>query len=143
MPIAERREKARALIEFGLMIRAMLVVVALASCTQWQPFQRVPGASLRRISGDPSKSEAFRFQLKVPAGAHIESHRHTTDVHVKVLRGSMYITMSGVTHHFTTGKSFTISANTWHAEWWDQDSTMEASGVGPMRSEDEQAGPPR
>ena len=118
-----------------MMKRALLLVLLVTSCARWEPLGVIPGSSRRIITGSPANAESFAYQLRVPAGSRIASHRHTTDMHVKVLRGSMFITMSGTTHHFTTGNSFTIPANTWHAEWWDQDSTMEASGVGPMKTD--------
>jgi hypothetical protein len=116
-------------------IRAAVLLLLFSGCTEWEPMKSIPGASLRRISGDPATAGPFRYQLEMPSGARIESHRHSTDMHVKVLRGSMFITMSGETRHFTGGSEFTIPADTWHLEWWDELSIMEASGVGPMKSE--------
>ena len=34
--------------------------------------------------------------------------------------------------HFVTGSVFVVPANAWHDEWWDQETLLEAEGVGPM-----------
>jgi len=35
---------------------------------------------------------------------------------------------------FSTGSSFVVPANTLHEEWWDEESLLEAEGVGPMET---------
>jgi hypothetical protein len=60
-------------------------------------------------------------------------------VHVKVVSGSMFIIIgepveSSRTQHFQTGSVFVVPAYAWHEEWWDEESIMEAEGIGPMET---------
>lgn len=36
--------------------------------------------------------------------------------------------------HFATGTVFVVPAQTWHDEWWDEATVLEAEGVGPMET---------
>jgi len=107
--------------------------------SDWQPVSTVPGAVRRYLVGDASKPGPYKYQLKIPAGARLGAHHHSVDVHVKVLSGSMFIIIGeplepSRAQHFTTGNTFVVPAHTWHDEWWDQDSVLEAEGVGPMET---------
>jgi len=69
--------------------------------------------------------------------ARIAAHRHSVDVHGKVLKGSMFIVLDesldpSRARHFVAGNTFVVPANAWHIEWWDEESVLEAEGVGPM-----------
>lgn len=106
---------------------------------EWKPITTVPGVLRRMLVGDPGKAGPFKYQLKIPAGSHAAVHRHSNDVHVKVLSGSMFIIIGepldrSRVQHFTAGSSFVVPANAWHDEWWDQESLLEAEGVGPMET---------
>ena len=106
---------------------------------EWQPIQSVPGAFRRYLVGDTQQPGPYKYQLKIPAGARLAAHRHSNDVHVKVLSGSMFIIIgepleSSRAQHFTTGSVFVVPANTWHDEWWDEETVLEAEGVGPMET---------
>ena len=106
---------------------------------QWQPLESVPGAFRRNLVGDRSQPGAFKYQLKIPAGARVAVHRHSRDVHVKVLSGSMFIIIgepleSSRARHFTTGSVFIVPAHAWHDEWWDEETVLEAEGLGPMET---------
>ena len=106
---------------------------------QWQPSKTIPGGFRRDLVGDTSQPGPFKYQLKVPAGAQVAVHRHSKDVHVKVLSGSMFIIIGeplepSRARHFTAGSVFVVPANTWHDEWWDEETVMEAEGVGPMET---------
>ena len=106
---------------------------------QWQSIPNLPGAFRRDLIGDRSKPGPFKYQVKVPAGVRMAVHRHSTDVHVKVLSGSMFIIIgepleSSRAQHFVTGSVFVVPANAWHDEWWDEESLLEAEGVGPMET---------
>ena len=105
--------------------------------TQWQPIQNLPGGLRRDLVGDRSKPGPFKYELKIPAGARMVVHKHSTDVHVKVVSGSMFIIIGepleqSRVQHFVAGNVFLVPANTWHDEWWDQETHLEAEGVGPM-----------
>ena len=106
---------------------------------QWQPITTVPGGLRRHLVGDPSQAGPFKYQLKIPSGARAAVHRHSQDVHVKVLSGSMFIIIgepleSSRAQHFATGNVFVVPAHAWHDEWWDQETVLEAEGVGPMET---------
>lgn len=106
---------------------------------QWQPSTSIPGGFRRDYVGDPLKPGPFKYQLKVPAGARVASHQHSKDVHVKVLSGSMFIIIGeplelSRAQHFTAGSTFVVPAHAWHDEWWDQETVVEAEGVGPMET---------
>ncbi len=58
---------------------------------QWQPIESVPGGFRRYLFGDTRQPGPFKYQLKLPAGSRATAHRHSKDVHVKVLSGSMFI----------------------------------------------------
>ena len=106
---------------------------------QWQPSKSIPGGFRRDLLGDTIKPGPFRYQLKIPAGARVATHQHSKDVHVKVLSGSMFIIIgepleSNRAQHFTAGSAFVVPAHAWHDEWWDQETIVDAEGVGPMET---------
>jgi quercetin dioxygenase-like cupin family protein len=106
---------------------------------QWQPSKSVPGGFRRDLVGDTSQSGPFKYQLKVPAGARVAVHRHSKDVKVKVLSGSIFIIIgepleSSRTQRFAAGSVFLVPAHAWHDEWWDEETVLEAEGVGPMET---------
>ena len=105
---------------------------------QWQPLKSVPGGLRRDLVGDTSQAGPFKYQLKIPAGARVAAHQHSRDVHVKVLSGSMFIIIgepldSSRAQHFTSGNAFVVPAYAWHDEWWDEETVLEAEGVGPTQ----------
>ena len=110
-----------------------------ANANEWQPLQSVPGALRRYLVGDASKPGPYKYQLKIPKGARVAAHQHSVDVHVKVVSGSMFIIIgepleASRAQHFTTGNTFVVPAHAWHDEWWDEESVLEAEGVGPMET---------
>ena len=131
-----------------LLARTLLALILLCNvaCSggrqpvdQWQPLDTVPGAFRRYLVGDTRLRGPYKYQLRIPAGARVAAHKHSVDVHVKVLSGSMFIIMgepldSSRAQHFVTGNTFVVPANTWHDEWWDTESLLEAEGVGPMET---------
>ena len=106
---------------------------------QWQPIQTVPGGLRRDLVGDSRQPGPFKYQLKIPANSRVVVHQHSTDVHVKVVSGSMFIIIgepleSSRARHFAAGSAFVVPAHTWHDEWWDEETVLEAEGVGPMET---------
>ena len=106
---------------------------------QWQPSKSVAGGFRRDLVGSPSQPGPFKYQLKIPAGARVAAHRHSKDVHVKVLSGSMFIIIGeplepSRARRFVTGSVFVVPAHAWHDEWWDEETVLEAEGVGPMET---------
>ena len=105
----------------------------------WQPSTSIPGGFRRDLFGDTRQSGPFKYQLKVPAGARVATHQHSQDVHVKVLSGSMFIIIgepleASRAQHFEAGNVFVVPAHAWHEEWWDEETVVEAEGVGPMET---------
>ena len=116
---------------------AVFVLAAIGCATGWEPAGSIPGAHRRNLAGDPSEPGAFRFQLKVPAGARAEAHKHSIDVHVRVLSGSMVIIVgepldASRARTYPAGSAFVVPAGAWHVEWWDEATILEAEGIGPM-----------
>jgi len=106
---------------------------------QWQPSKSIPGGFRRDLVGDSLQPGPFKYQLKIPAGARAAAHRHSKDVHVKVLSGSLFIIIgepleSSRAQRFAAGSVFVVPADAWHEEWWDDETVLEAEGVGPMET---------
>ena len=106
---------------------------------QWQPITNVPGGLRRYLVGNTQQAGPFKYQLRIPAGARVAVHKHSKDVHVKVLSGSMFIIIgepleSSRVQRFATGSVFVVPAGSWHDEWWDEETVLEAEGVGPMET---------
>ena len=124
----------------------LLLLLTNVACTrsaqpdsEWQPIATVPGAFRRYLIGDTRKPGPFKYQLKIPAGSRLGAHQHSQHVHVKVVSGSMFIIIgepldSSRAQHFLTGSVFIVPAHTWHAEWWDAETFLEAEGVGPSET---------
>ena len=112
---------------------------AQANPEGWQPSKSIPGGFRRDLVGDTSQPGPFKYQLKIPAGTRVAAHQHSKEVHVKVLSGSMFIIIgepleSSRAQRFATGSVFVVPAHAWHAEWWDEETIVEAEGVGPMET---------
>jgi hypothetical protein len=106
---------------------------------QWQPSQSIPGGFRRDLVGDTTQPGPFKYQLKVPAGARVAAHQHSKDVNVKVLSGSIFIIIgepleSSRARRFAAGSVFVVPAGALHNEWWDEESVLEAEGIGPMET---------
>ena len=118
-----------------------LLLLSNVSCTndQWQPSKTIPGGFRRDLVGDTSQPGPFKYQLKIPAGTRVEAHWHSKDVQVKVVSGSIFIIIGeplepSRARRFTAGNVFVVPANAWHEEWWDEETILEAEGVGPMET---------
>ena len=106
---------------------------------QWQPHKTIAGVFRRDLVGDNTRPGPFKYQLKINAGTRVAAHQHSKDVHVKVLSGSMFIIIgepleSSRAQHFAAGSGFVVPAYTWHDEWWDKETVLEAEGVGPVET---------
>ena len=58
---------------------------------------------------------------------------------MKVLSGSMFIIIGeplepSRVQRFVTGGVFVVPAHAWHDEWWNEETLLEAEGVGPMET---------
>jgi hypothetical protein len=111
----------------------------LTNSDQWQPSKSIPGGFRRDLVGDTRQPGPFKYQLKLSAGGRAAAHRHSKDVHVKVLGGSMFIIIGELlepsrAQRFAAGSVFLVPAHAWHEEWWDEETILEAEGVGPMET---------
>ena len=105
----------------------------------WLPSKSIPGGFRRDLVGDSRQPGPFKYQLKIPAGARAAAHWHSKDVQVKVLTGSIFIIIgepleSSRARHFAAGSVFVVPAHALHGEWWDEETVLEAEGVGPMET---------
>lgn len=95
--------------------------------------------TISKISGDRSVAGAFQESMTAHAGAGIGAHRHTADMHIKVLKGRQFILMGDLeaarVQVFEPGSAFVIPAGVWHVEWFESESVFEISGTGPMLTE--------
>ena len=95
--------------------------------------------TVSKISGDRSVAGAFKESMTAHPGACIGAHRHTADMHIKVLQGRQFILMGDLetarVQVFEAGSSFVIPAGVWHVEWFESESTFEISGIGPLLTE--------
>ena len=110
-----------------------------ADSGQWQPVGSVPGGFRRNLVGDPRQPGPYKYQLKLPAGSRLAAHQHSIEVRVKVLSGSMFIIIgepleSSRAQRFEAGSVLVVPARTWHDEWWDEETALEAEGVGPLET---------
>ena len=106
---------------------------------EWQPSPTLPGAFRRDLVGNPRQAGPYKYHLKVPAGARPPVHKHASDVHIKVLSGSMFIILgeplvSSRVQRLAVGSVFVFPAHTWHDEWWDEETVLEVEGVGPVET---------
>ncbi len=98
-----------------------------------------PIALIRRISGVRAEPGPFREYYQTPAGTSTGAHRHTADMHIRVISGRQFILMGDLetarVQRFDAGSTFVIPAGTWHVEWFEEDTLVEIFGTGPMRTE--------
>ncbi len=110
-----------------------------ATDTIWHATMSGPIPLIRRITGVRAESGPFREYYQTPAGTAIGAHRHTADMHLRVISGRQFILMGDLetarVQKFDAGSTFVIPAGTWHVEWFEEDTLVEISGVGPMRTE--------
>ena len=109
------------------------------NANQWRPHETIPGVFRRDLVGHPSRPGPFKYQLKISAGTRVAAHRHSKDVQVKVLSGSMFIIIGeplepSRAQHFAAGSVFLVPAQAWHDEWWNEETVLEAEGVGPQET---------
>jgi hypothetical protein len=109
------------------------------NANEWQPHKSIPGVFRRDLVGDPSRPGPYKYQLKITAGTHVAAHQHSIDVHVKVLSGSMFIIIGeplelSRAQRFAAGGDFVVPAHAWHDEWWDEETVLEAEGIGPLET---------
>lgn len=105
------------------------------------------GYTTQAIKGNRDSAGTYKFSLTAQPGASIAAHRHSTDMHIKVISGRKFILMGNIAtakvQVFETGASFVIPANTWHVEWWETETVEEIEIISPMRTERAMPSTPR
>lgn len=116
------------------------VAMAASLDTAWYASPTGATPVLRQIVGVRTEAGHFRYYYRTPATTSLSAHRHTAEMHIRVLEGRQFILMgpdldSARAQHFDAGSEFVIPAGMWHVEWFEIDTLVEISGVGPMRTE--------
>jgi mannose-6-phosphate isomerase-like protein (cupin superfamily) len=97
------------------------------------------GYYTKPISGNRSAAGPVKYSLTAQPGASIAAHLHSADMHIKVLSGRKYIIIGNLdtskVQRFDAGSSFVIPANTWHLEWWEEETVEEIDINAPWKTE--------
>ena len=90
------------------------------------------------LSGNTT-SGLFKYRLTARPGASITAHRHSADMKVTVQKGKKFILMGDLdkaqVQRYEKGASFVIPANTWHLEWWEEETVEEIEIMAPWKTE--------
>ena len=108
--------------------------------TAWHASPTGATPVLRQIAGVRTEPGPFRYYYRTPATTSLAAHRHTAAIRIQVLEGRQYILMgpdleTARAQSFAAGTAFDIPAGMWHVEWFEEDTLVEISGIGPMRTE--------
>jgi hypothetical protein len=150
-PIVEVWRVSRSLPRIPLVVALLVAAVNVPGATAmaqapvaeadtiWHSTFTGPIPVIRRISGVRAEPGPFREYYQTPSGTSSGAHRHTADMHIRVISGSQFILMGDLENarvqRFDAGSTFVIPAGTWHVEWFEEDTLVELFGVGPMRTE--------
>jgi quercetin dioxygenase-like cupin family protein len=97
------------------------------------------GYTTKTISGDRNTPGLWKYSLTAQPGASIAAHRHTGEMRITVKSGRKFILMGDLNtakvQIFETGSTFVIPANTWHVEWWEDETVEEIEMTAPTRTE--------
>jgi len=92
----------------------------------------------KAISGNTT-SGLYKYRLTARPGASITAHRHSADMKITVLSGRKFILMGNldksIVQRFDAGSSFVIPADTWHLEWWEEETVEEIEIMAPWKTE--------
>jgi quercetin dioxygenase-like cupin family protein len=96
------------------------------------------GYSTQAISGNTT-SGLYKYRLTARPGASITAHRHSADMKITVRSGRKFILMGNldksIVQRFDIGSSLLIPANTWHMEWWEEETVEEIEIMAPWKTE--------
>lgn len=97
------------------------------------------GYSVKAISGSRSVPGPYKYLLTAQPGASIAAHLHSSAMQIKVVSGRKYIIMgnldSSKVQRFDAGSSFVIPANTWHLEWWEEETVEDIEIMSPFKTQ--------
>jgi len=93
------------------------------------------GLTTKTIIGNRNKPGPYRFSLTAQPGASVSAHKHTADMKITVKSGKKFILMGDLNtakvQMFETGSTFVIPANTWHVEWWENETVEDIEMTAP------------
>lgn len=97
------------------------------------------GTSSSTIAGDRNTTGLWKYTFTAQAGSSISAHRHSSDMKITVRSGRKFILMGDLdtakVQKFEAGSTFVIPANTWHMEWWENETVEEIEIMAPTRTE--------
>ncbi len=97
------------------------------------------GYSIKPISGNRFVPGPYKYLLTAQPGASIAAHLHSTAMHIKVVRGRKYIIMgnldSSKVQRYDAGSSFVIPAQSWHLEWWEEETVEDIEIMAPFKTQ--------
>lgn len=97
------------------------------------------GTSSNTISGDRNTTGLWKYTFAAQAGSSISAHRHSSEMKITVKSGRKFILMGDLetakVQIFEAGSTFVIPANTWHMEWWENETLEEIEIMAPTRTE--------
>ncbi len=95
--------------------------------------------TIEMLSGNRAAAGAFKYIVRAQPTASLGAHRHSVDLRLTVKSGRQFILMGDLAtarlQTIEAGATLLIPANTWHAEWWEEETVVEVEGTGPMRTE--------
>ena len=113
--------------------------VTQASAIKWAaaPPSLPKGVQIAVLAGDPSKEGPFVYRLKFPSGFKVPPHMHPNDENVTVISGTVNIGTGDKldpkkTEPVKAGGFFHMPKGMHHFGWTNQETVVQASGVGPI-----------
>ena len=94
----------------------------------------LPDAKTAVLEGDPKKRGFFVMRLKLPAGSKIPAHVHKHRERVTVISGKFNLAMGDKPENprvLPAGAYFSLSPNTVHNAWVDEETVVQISTAGP------------
>ena len=105
------------------------------------------GYATKNITGNRDTPGPYKYTLTAQPATAISAHRHTADMKITVKSGRKFILMGDLdtakVQKLETGSTFVIPANTWHVEWWEDETVEEIEMIAPTRTERATPGTPR
>ena len=96
------------------------------------------GFTTKIISGSSSVAGPYKYLFTAQAGSSISAHLHSADMHIKVVSGRKFIIMGDLdeskVQRFEAGTSFVIPRDTWHVEWWEEETVEEIEMLAPVQT---------
>ena len=93
------------------------------------------GYKTKTISGNRNMPGPWRYSLTAEPGASISAHKHTADMKIAVKSGRKFILMGDLNNAkvqvYEAGSTFVIPANTWHVEWWENETIEDIEMTAP------------